>query len=303
VSEFTPHFLELVAEAAHKSFWRKRALRAFLRRCGISEGALATWSDDESKRDFLDRIFPVVEKHTHGSKVLTKMARYLAEQTSFPDLEGWEDADLKKKQAWEAVGALKNFFRVKEEEASSEKEKQETRHRANELRERGAERQQTLAKLAERLDQLASEIGTQDAGYRFQDWYYDMLDHFEAFCRRPYVVAGRQIDGSVTVDGTTYLNELKFTREQAGAPDVDVLHKKVHDKSDNTMGIMVSMSGYSKPATDGASGPRGLILLLDYSHLYLLLTGAMSFSELITRIRRHSSQTGEAYLPVSQFGG
>jgi hypothetical protein len=59
VSEFTPHFLELIADAAHKSYWRKRALRAFLRRCGISEGALATWAADESKRDFLDRIFPV----------------------------------------------------------------------------------------------------------------------------------------------------------------------------------------------------------------------------------------------------
>lgn len=303
MSEFTPHFLELIAEAAHKSFWRKRALRSFLRRCGISETALATWSDDESKRDFLDRIFPVVEKHTHGSKVLTKMARSLAEQTSFPDLEGWEDADLKKQQARQAVGALKNFLRAKEEEASSEKEKQESRRRVNELRERSAERRQTLAKLAVRLDQLASQIGTQDAGYRFQDWYYDVLDYFEVPCRRPYVVAGREIDGSVTVDGTTYLNELKFTREQAGGPDVDILHKKVHDKSDNTMGIMVSMSGYSKPATVGASGPRGLILLLDYSHLYLLLTGAVSFTELVARIRRHSSQTGEAYLPVSQFGG
>ena len=303
MSEFTPHFLELIADAAHKSFWRRRALREFLRRCGIAEAALATWAADESKRDFLDRIFPVVEKHSQGSKVLTKMARSLAEQTSFPDLEGWEDADLKKKQARQAVFALKNFLGAKEEETASEKAKQETRRRVGELQQRSAERRQTLAKLAARLDQLAREIGTQDAGYRFQDWYYDMLDYFEVPSRRPYVVAGRQIDGSVTVDGTTYLNELKFTREQATGPDVDILHKKVHDKSDNTMGIMVSMSGYSKPATEGASGPRGLILLLDYSHLYMLLVGAMSFTELVARIRRHSSQTGEAYLPVSQFGG
>jgi hypothetical protein len=45
------------------------------------------------------------------------------------------------------------------------------------------------------------------------------------------------------------------------------------------------MSGYSKPAKEGASGPRSLILMLDYSRLYLLLTGAMSFTELIERIR------------------
>ena len=231
------------------------------------------------------------------------MARSLAEQTSFPDLDGWEDAELKKKLAREAVTALTNFLRAKDDERTRGREKQETRRRVSELQQRSAERRQTLAKLAGRLDQLAAEIGTQDAGYRFQEWYYDMLDYFEIPSRRPYVIAGRQIDGSVTVDGTTYLNELKFTREQATGPDVDVLHKKVHDKSDNTMGIMVSMSGYSKPAVVGASGPRSLILLLDYSHLYLLLTGGMSFTELVTRIRRHSSQTGEAYLPISQFSG
>lgn len=303
MSEFTPHFLDLVAEAAHKSFWRKRALRAFLRRCGISESALSSWAADESKRDFLDRIFPVVERHAQGSRVLTKMARSLAEQASFPDLEGWEDSEIKKQQAREAVAALKGFLMAREAEAASQKEREETRRRVSEMQQRSAERRQTLSTLAARLDKLATDIGTQEAGYSFQQWYYDMLDYFEVPSRRPYVTAGRQIDGSVTVDGTTYLNELKFTREQATGPDIDILHKKVHDKSDNTMGIMISMSGYSKPALDGASGPRSLILLLDYSHLYLLLTGAMSFTELIGRIRRHASQTGEAYLPVSQFGG
>jgi hypothetical protein len=78
----------------------------------------------------------------------------------------------------------------------------------------------------------------------------------------------------VTVQGTTYLNELKFTTDQARAPDVDVFYHKVQEKADNTMGIMVSISGYSSTAIDAASGPRTPLLLLDHSHLYLLLTGA-----------------------------
>jgi hypothetical protein len=130
-----------------------------------------------------------------------------------------------------------------------------------------------------------------------------VLDYFEAISRRPYVADGRQIDGSVTVDGTTYLNELKFTREQASAPDVDVFRRKVESKADNTMGIIVSMSGYSGVALDAASGPKTPLLLLDYSHLYLLLSGVTRFGDLIKRIRRHSSQTGQAYLPVSEFSG
>jgi hypothetical protein len=79
-------------------------------------------------------------------RVLTIMARSLAEQTSFPDFEGWKDSELKKKQARDAVTALKNFLKTKEEEAASEKQKQETRRRVSELQQRSAERRQTLAR-------------------------------------------------------------------------------------------------------------------------------------------------------------
>jgi hypothetical protein len=129
------------------------------------------------------------------------------------------------------------------------------------------------------------------------------MDFSEVTNRRPYVVAGRQIDGSITVSGTTYLVELKFTQAQAVAPDIDSLIKKVTDKADNTMGVMVSISGYSSIAISEASGRRSPLLLLDHRHLYFVLGGAMPFDELIDRVRRHASQTGESYLGPEGFGG
>ena len=121
--------------------------------------------------------------------------------------------------------------------------------------------------------------------------------------RRPYVSGGRQIDGSVTVEGTTYLAELKFTRVQSGAPDVDTFLAKVNDKADNTMGIMVSMSGYSSTAIEQASGRKTPIILLDHGHIYLVLSGSWTLAEVVSRVRRHASQTARAFLPVSEFGG
>ncbi|MEO8330620.1 MAG: hypothetical protein ABI586_11480, partial [Candidatus Nanopelagicales bacterium] len=111
------------------------------------------------------------------------------------------------------------------------------------------------------------------------------------------------IDGSLTLDGTTYLIELKFTGGQADATDVDSLRSKVDDKADNTMGIMVSISGYSAVAVTQASGRKTALLLLDAMHLYLFLAGSLSFQDVVLRVRRHASQTGEAYLPSSGFGG
>jgi hypothetical protein len=94
-----------------------------------------------------------------------------------------------------------------------------------------------------------------------------------------------------------------FTAGQAGAPDIHTFHKKVTTKADNTMGIMISISGYSSVARQEASRARTPLLLLDHSHLYLVLGGIMGLAEVIDRVRRHASQTGEAYLPALEFNG
>jgi hypothetical protein len=98
------------------------------------------------------------------------------------------------------------------------------------------------------------------------------------------------------------LVELKFTAEQASATDIDSFHKKVATKADNTMGIMVSISGYSSVAHQEASGER-TPLLLDSGHIYLILDGIMGLGDVVERVRRHASQTGEAYLSASEFSG
>lgn len=150
---------------------------------------------------------------------------------------------------------------------------------------------------------MHEEVGTQKGGYEFEKWFYKLLDFSEIPNRRPYKTDGRQIDGSLSYDGTTYLVELKFTKEQSGATDIDSLKAKVDKMADNTMGVMVSISGYSSTAISEASGSKTTLLILDSSHLYVFLSGALSFGEIISRVRRHASQTGEAYLPVSKFGG
>ncbi|MCC7054865.1 MAG: hypothetical protein IT355_16455 [Gemmatimonadaceae bacterium] len=295
------HFLDLVANALLHSFWRKAALRAFLRRMNLKDAFLSTWHESETKRDFIYRMFPFLERSEAGRRALQRIANELAAQTSFPDLEGWEDSAEKKKRGVEAVRALKSYLSLQRENTLNEKEQAAARQRAQQMRDERIRRTSNLDALRARLDALASRVGTSEAGYEFQDWFYDLVDHFEVICRRPYSTAGRQIDGSVTVEGTTYLVELKFTSAQAGAPDVDIFYKKVSDKADNTMGLMVSLSGYSSVAIDGASVARSPLLLLDFSHLYLLLSGTTTLSELIARVRRHSSQTSRAFLPVVEM--
>lgn len=302
-SKITPRFIELTYEAALKSYWRKEALRKFLRASHVAEAHLAAWAPDESKRDFLDRTFQKLQGSDRGKALVFEMARSLSEQTTFPDLRNWEDSSQKIADATKAVAELKAYLKAQDEEVRNEHEREEAKARAREVRSQIQRSLTDKAKLQKRLDALHPAVGTQQGGYDFQDWFYDLLDFCEVQNRRPYVSNGRQIDGSLTHEGTTYLVELKFTGEQVDATDIDSLRSKVDDKADNTMGIMVSISGYSSVAIAGASGRQSKLLVLDATHLYLFLAGSLAFGEIISRVRRHASQTAEAYLPVAKFSG
>lgn len=301
--KITPHLVLLAYEAALKSFWRKESLRKFLRQSHVAESHLATWSPDESKRDFLDRTFAALQRSEKGKAVIGQMAIFLAEQITFPDLRNWENSAEKIQGASKAVAELKALITRQNEEVRSEREREITKAKSREEHAVIQQQQTSLSALTQRLNDLALQMGTAPGGYAFQDWFYDLLAFTEIEHRRPYNTGGRQIDGSVTVDGTTYLIELKFTADQAGGPDIDVFRGKVESKADNTMGLFVSMSGYSSVAVKEASGKKSTLLLLDASHIYLVLTGGMHFIEVVRRVRRHASQTGESFLPVAAFSG
>ncbi|NWE18693.1 hypothetical protein [Pseudomonas sp. P7548] len=301
--KITPHLVQLAYEAALKSFWRKESLRKFLRQTHVAESHLSTWSADESKRDFLDRTFAALQRTDKGKAVIGQMANFLAEQSTFPDLRTWEDSAVKIQDASKAVAELKALIARQTEEVRSEREREDAKARAREELAVARRQRANISDLKQRLEDLAPEMGTAPGGYAFQNWFYDFLTFSEVEHRRPYNMGGRQIDGSVTVDGTTYLIELKFTVAQAGAPDIDIFRGKVESKADNTMGLFLSMAGYSSVAVKEASGKKSTVLLLDASHMYLILTGGMHCLDVVRRVRRHASQTGEAYLPPSSFGG
>jgi len=300
-TRFTPQLVELCFSAAHCSFWRKKTLRRFLEQCDVPRAYLSTWHSDETKRDFLERLFEQLPQSDAGRVTVLKLAKSLAEQHAFPDLKGWEESERMLRDADEAVRALRQYLQSQETQIEGERRREELQKQHREQQQQAAKSKQTMLKLRERLDELCKDLGAQKAGYAFQDWFFDLADYFEIQNRRPYWHAGRQIDGSLTIDGTTYLVELKFTGGQSDAPEIDVFRRKVDTKADNTMGIHVSISGYSSVAIAEGSGPKTPLLLFDYNHLYLILSGQMTLAEVVERARRHSSQTGEAYLDVSNI--
>ena len=265
---------------------------------------LALCRSEESKRTWLREVLPVLQDSEAGRQVIQTMARQLADMTSFPNLKNQEDGKQMTQAAREAVQELRTYLERKDEQRVDQREQQRARERAQALRAESLKREKDLASIRGSFDGLLPTLGTSEGGYAFQDWFYDeFIRYWEVEYRRPYKVAGREIDGSITVGSVNYLVELKFTGEFAGAPDIDVFRRKVVSKADNTMGVMLSVSGFTSVAKDAASGERTPLLLMDHGHLMLALTGAMSFQDVVRRIHRNASHTGSAFLAASDFGG
>ena len=253
--KLAPAFIQLTQDACLKAFWRKRALRTFLQQHQISEAKLATWNEDESKRDFLFRLLEELLRldDNSGHNTILEMARSLAEMKHFPDLENWEDSAEKISAVHKAVARLKSEVDKLHQQVRDIRERERLRKEAQERQQTTIAAKQSLQKLSDNLNELVPRQGTQEGGYAFEKWFYELASYFEIPARPPYKIDGRQIDGSLTLDGTTFLIETKFRNEQTGAPDIDTFMTKITRKADNTMGIIVSMSGFS-----GVADQRGV---------------------------------------------
>jgi hypothetical protein len=303
MSSLPPHYIELVQDAILKIYWFKSSFRDFLRRSGVSESLLATFAGDETKRTFLGRILALLEQTEAGISVINRMTDTILEQNTFLDLQKVENSKDRIKEAKHSQNALRSYVQNQSDKAADKRSREQSQKAAKAVQEAAKKRNHTLQSLSDRLTALLPQLGTIQGGFAFETWFHDLIDFFELPNHRPYRAPdGRQIDGSVTVDGTTYLLELKFTKEPSDVGVIDSFRAKLLGKADNTMGIIISMSGFDDGCKKSASGDRTPFLLFDSQHIYMLLTGVTDLRYLIDRTRRYSSQTGECYLAPGDFG-
>ncbi len=297
-----PAFVELTLDALLKAIWYKPTLRRFLQQHRIADSVLAQWQDDQSKRDYMAWLWPKLIKTDEGQEAILAMARSLSEMQSFPDLERKEDTKIRIPEAAQAI------VRLREQVANINETLQETSDAKS--RRQAAQRdmskkqadQQSIEKLSSELNSLTRQTGTREGGYAFEKWFYDLAVCFDLDARPGYWADGRQIDGAITIEGTTFLLETKFTNEPIGSPDVDTFMAKIESKADNTMGLFVSISGFNTGAVKAASKHRTPMLLLDHGHIFnIILRGVMTLPQVVSRIKRHASQTGSAYLSAKDF--
>ena len=129
----------------------------------------------------------------------------------------------------------------------------------------------------------------------------ELFQLFDLDPKASFRIVGEQIDGAFSFEGTDYLLEAKWQQEPIGAAELDGMAGKLSRKLDNTLGLFLSINGYSEDAVKAHSSGRRLVLLMDGSDLMAVLEGRIDLVQLLLRKRRHASETGNIYLRIHEI--
>lgn len=294
--------LQALKEALSAVYWYKSDLRSFLTQC-VSDATMVArlnWSD--YKRNIVGQLIDhlAANEDVHQKQLLRLMSE-VASMTSFAHLARLEDGETKVAQARDAVQALSSQVGGIDAFLDEESEIEKRRERASEQRlKTDAVRQHLQALTTEYLDLLTSE-DPQGRGYKLEKILHSLFSLFDLDPKASFKVTGEQIDGAFTFDSTDYLLEAKWQQAPVVASDLDSLAGKLSRRLDNTLGLYLSINGYSDDGVRVHSSGRRLMLLFDGSDLMAVLEGRLDLVQLLLQKRRAAAQTGNIYVRIHEI--
>jgi hypothetical protein len=294
----SPAAVPALKEALCAVYWYKADLRSFLQQCLSNPAILATLNWDSYKRqvvsDLVDYLVRNQDKHLGD---LTKLCNEVCEIKTFEHLQQLDGGAQKADRARAAVSQLRTLVQPHQEVKKQADEIAERQRKAAEkLRSNSAVRQK-LEDIKNRYMALVVSSNVQGRGFELEKVMYDLFELFDLDPKASFRNTGEQIDGAFSFDGTDYLLEAKWQQEQVNAAALDAFTGKVRRKLENTLGVFLSINGYSVDGVTIHSAGGAVILLMDGADLMAVLEERIDFGSLLLRKKRHASQTGSIYLP------
>lgn len=140
---------------------------------------------------------------------------------------------------------------------------------------------------------------TQRRGYEFERMLNAVFSLEQLDPRTNYRPDGEEIDGSLVVDGRTYLLEAKWWTKALPASQLYAFKGKVDGKLVGTLGIVISHSGFAEDAVDALVSGKGVnMILFDDRDIRAILNEQVSFSDALRQKLRYAAEYGQPYKPI-----
>ncbi len=300
---YAPAVLDSVAACLRTVYWFQNDLKSFLVRAGVPTGLVSNlpWGPNTYKRTIVKLLVDRLASYpVRGTPVVERLIDSLVEMDeSLPHLARLVDGKQKAHDGACALRSLKDLIGRQTIAERVERARQDARTESERAQAERAQRQSDLSDLNTRFLKLCSvaddSTSTQRRGFDFQTLLRDLFALYDLDPRSSFATPGQQVDGSITVDGTFILVEARWQKPPVEPKEVRDFQGKVQTKLDNTLGLMISMSGFSENAVAEAERTgRIVVVLMDGVDVAQVFQGVVDFLELLRRKLRHAAECGSA---------
>ncbi len=294
--------IQSLKEALSLVYWYKSELRSFLSQSLSDPAVLSRLNWNDYKRNIVATLVDHLSANEEiYQRDLIRLISEVCQVTDFSHLLKLEDGKTKAAEAERAVKALREQWKGHRDIVEENRKAEERRKLAHDRLMEVNAVQNELEKLKEKYFDLVSSSNPQKRGYSLEKIIKGLFDLFELDPRASFRITGEQIDGAFTFEGTDYLLEAKWQQKPVIAKDLDGLAGKLSRKLENTLGLFLSINGFSEDAVKAHSSGRRLIILMDGSDLMAVLEGRIDLVQLLLRKRRKAAETGNIYLRIHEI--
>lgn len=300
--QISPAGIMALKEALCSVYWYKSELRGFLQLCLSNPSILNKFNWENYKRQIASDIidYLVVNQSSHLGD-LTKICYEICKINDFSHLKSLDDGPQKVEKARSSVNQLKQLVEPHQE---IKKEHDEIKRR----QEQAAIKLKANVAVRQKLEQIKNRymslVGTDNAqvrGFELEKIMYELFELFDLDPKASFKNLGEQLDGAFSLDGTEYLFEAKWQKSLVNKADLAVFSDKVKTKLENTLGIFLSINGFSQDGVAAHQAGGSSILLMDGGDLMAVFEERIDFTSLLLRKKRYAAQTGNIYFSYYQM--
>jgi hypothetical protein len=298
-----PAALNALKEALTNIYWYKSDLRSFIMNTVNDTNILAKLDWNDYKRNIVTLLVNYLARNqdTYQNDLLRLISEVIKIE-DFSHLSRLEDGAEKAKKAKESVNALRTLVKEHFDLLEKQRISEEKRKVAYEKMLRNQGVRDRLKEIEKEYLGLISSTNPQQRGFALERVLRDLFTLFDLDPKASFRIVGEQIDGAFTFENTDYILEAKWQQEPVGARELDSLYSKLARMTlENTLGLFLSINGYSNDAVKAHSSGRRLMILMDGSHLMAVIESRIDLMQLLLRMRRHASQTGNIYLRIQDI--
>ncbi|MGV6943685.1 hypothetical protein [Sphingobacterium kyonggiense] len=284
-------------DALSNIYWRKKDLRQFVELTIENSAIVSTidWQEQLKQESISILIDRMVARPDIFQNDLLRLLQETGNFNDFSHLQYFDKDGNLIKRAKQAVEKLRNqtkgYFDAIEELKKAEAKREEN----IQIIKSNVYFSQKLEELKKAFFEIAINSNKQNRGFQLEKLLNDLFTLFELSTKSSFKIIGEQIDGAFTFDGTDFLLEAKWQKILVPASDLYAFGGKITNKLKNTLGLFISVDGFSKDGIENNNPLTKQMILMDGEDLMMIFDGRIRLDEIILLKRQHASQTGEIF--------